>query len=255
MNFWNRRNKIEFFNSDPSIIDNYPIIESKNLKLNWVNRAKENYKNLVKQGINNEPGFKHLSKCPGIFDLFKYGYIIPLHKDFIIKPKEPKEKYEGFEVTFPSKTENSMEGTDKFYIDKQEADLVANPPWAANFIVKINTGWNVIAPKGIKFLLLPIAYPDTYIFTSTIGILDPTISTQINFQMYWNTEETVIIRAGAPLGHLIPLSEKKYKMVQRLANQKDRHWMEKVSSTHSSSFWNTPVRSKLVNMYNKYWNS
>ena len=29
------------------------------------------------------------------------------------------EKYKGFEVMFPSKLENSMEGTDKFAIDKQ----------------------------------------------------------------------------------------------------------------------------------------
>jgi len=36
MKFWNRKNKIEFFNNEASIIENFPIIESKDLKLNWV---------------------------------------------------------------------------------------------------------------------------------------------------------------------------------------------------------------------------
>jgi len=260
MKFLSKRNTIEFFHNEPSIIDNFPIIESKDLKLNWVKRVKEDFQNHIKEGENNEPGSRHLSRCPGIFDLFKYGYIIPIHKDIIIKPKGGY-----FEVAIPSKdggspqegtaTENSSLNIDGFGINWQSVNLISKPPWTAEFIVKIDTGWNVIAPKGIKFMMLPIAYPDTFDFTATIGILDPAISTKVNFQMFWNTPESeTLIRAGTPLGHLIPLSEKKYKMVQRIMNQQDRDWVEKVTSAYSSSFWHTAMRSKIVDMYNKYWN-
>ena len=43
MKFWNRRNKIEFFHNEPSIIENFPIIESKDLKLNWVKGARKHF--------------------------------------------------------------------------------------------------------------------------------------------------------------------------------------------------------------------
>ena len=98
MKFWNRKNKIEFFNSEASIIETFPIIESKDLKLNWVKRARQNFQDNVKSGADQKPEFLHLMRCPGIFDLFKYGYIIPLHKDVIIKSQGKNFEY-GFNKT------------------------------------------------------------------------------------------------------------------------------------------------------------
>ena len=246
---WSRRNKrIEFFHSEPSIIDNFPIIEAKDLKLKWVAAAKKDFQSLVRSpDLLKKEGyeFKHIVRCPGIFDLFKYGYIIPLHKDIIIKPKGKE-----FDYVLPSKPHRDR----TFTISWQSGNLIAKPPWAADFIVKINTGWWVIAPKGIKFLVLPIAYPDTFDFTSTIGIFDPAKSTEVNFQMFWNaTEPETTIRAGTPLGHLIPLSEKKYQMVQRNMNQRDYDWVEKFYSAYDSTFSHSTMRRKVIDMYNKYW--
>jgi len=249
MKFWNRKNKIEFFHNDASIIENFPIIESKDLKLNWVKKVRQDFQN-VKPHTDNRPDFTHLIRCPGIFDLFKYGYIIPLHKDIIIKSKGKTFEY-GF---------NKSKTADFFLSDQASSsasniNLVPTPPWAADFIVKIITGWFVIAPKGVKFLILPIAYPDTFNFTSAIGILDPEISTQLNFQIFWNEkdEKEIVIPAGTPLGHLIPLSEKRYQMVQRNMNQRDHLWIAKLHSATIATFSKISMRIKIANMYNKYW--
>ena len=250
MNFWNRRNKIEFFHNEPSIIDNFPVMESKDLKLNWVKKTKQDFKNLVESGAETDRDFSHIVRCPGIFDLFKYGYIITLHKDVIIRPKENEFEwntrlgnidplFENFKITGQS---------------ERNVILISKPPWAKNFIVKIDTGWNVVAPKNVKFLMLPIAYPDTFDFTATTGILNPAITTSINFQLFWNgVDRETIIKAGTPLGHLIPMSEKKYQMVQRIMNQHDRDWMAKLKSTFGSTFWHHTIRKKMVDMYNNYW--
>ena len=251
MKFWNRRDKIEFFHNEPSIIETFPIIESKDLKLNWVKRAREDFQNRVKEDETDVPGFSHLLRCPGIFDLFKYGYVIPLHKDILISPKKT-----SFEYAF-----NTVSSGSDFQLDltasssKSNINLVPTPPWAADFILKMVTGWHVIAPKGVKFIMLPIAYPDTFDFTVSIGILNPAVSTEVNFPMVWNKteKEKTIIRAGTPLGHLIPLSEKKYEMVQRIMNQRDRDWVGKFHSATRASFWHTTMRSRVVNMYNKHW--
>ena len=246
MKFWNRKNKIEFFHNEPSIIENFPIIEPKDLKLNWVKKAKHDFQ-IVKPRIDNKPGFIHLTRCPGIFDLFKYGYIIPLHKDIMIKSKGKGFEY-GFNNTNPD-----------FFLSPQASSsesniqLVPIPPWAIDRIFKITTGWHIIAPKGVKFILLPIAYPDTFDFTSTIGIINPALSTAINFQMFWNGTEDTVITAGTPLGHLIPLSEKKFKMVQRIMNQRDLYWVNMLQSAYNTSFWRHTMRKKVSDMYNKYW--
>ena len=247
MKYWNRKNKIEFFHNEPSIIDNFPIIKSKELKFNWVNKLKKDFQNHVKAGDTELPGFTHISRCPGIFDLFKYGYIVTLHKDVIIIPDGG-----SFKWTIPAPRESNLDISEML---PREGIFVQKPPWAADFIIKIRTGWHVIVPKGIKFLILPIAYPDTFDFTSTIGIFDPAIGTEVNFQMYWNerTENQTLIKAGTPLGHLIPLTEKKYQMVQRTMNQRDFNWTAKLYNTYNSTFWRVTMRNVVANMYNKYW--
>ncbi len=248
---WNRRSKIEFFHNEPSIIENFPIIESKNLKLNWIKRSREDFEKLVKSGAKTKPHFNHLSRCPGIFDIFKYGYIISLHKDIIIRPMDNGFEWETVSPALDPILENfKIEG-----VQESSVNLISKPPWARDFMIKIVTGWRIIAPKGLKLMMLPIAYPDTFDFTATTGILNPALSTQVNFQLFWNgVDKETIIRAGTPLGQLIPISEKKYQMVQRIANQYDRDWITKVNSMYGSTFWKYTIRKKIVDMYNNYWN-
>jgi len=249
---WSNKNKrIEFFNSEPSAVDNFPIIESKDLKLNWVKEAKKDFQNRVKGDHINAPSFKHITRCPGIFDLFKHGYIITLHKDIIIDASKKSEKKIGWILP----NDYLAPRPEALEVTGQGPEWMARPPWVEHdFLLKVDTGWHVVAPKGVKFLMLPIVYPDTFEFTAATGILDPAISTEINFQLYINVPgPEIIIRAGTPLGQLIPLTEKKYEWTQRIMNQKDKVWVEKIASAYSSSFWHTAMRGKVVAMYNKYW--
>ena len=252
---WKRKTQqqIEFFNSEPSIIDNFPIIEAKDLKLKWVTAAKKDFQSLVrspemlkKEGYE----FKHIVRCPGIFDLFKCGYIVSLHKDVVIKAGQKE-----FSSISPGEGETDSEHNHLGpFISHQPIDFVGGPPWAVDYIIKLNTGWHVVAPKGVKFLQIPISYPDTFDFTCITGIFDPAILTEVTFQMYWNVvDQETLIRAGTPLGHLIPLTEKKYEWVQRIMNQKDRDWVKKSISAYSSSFAASSIRGKVVEMYKKYW--
>ena len=38
---WNKKEKIEFFNNEFAIIENYPILESKNFKPKWIEKARK----------------------------------------------------------------------------------------------------------------------------------------------------------------------------------------------------------------------
>jgi hypothetical protein len=260
MKFWNRKNKIEFFHKEPTIIENFPIIESKDLKLDWVIGARKHFQKTIKE--SGHAGRPHISRCPGIFDLFKHGYIVSLHKEILIRLSKEKNAFNQFEYHFPediSSAAGRISKTDILSfnisgVDDFSMNLISKPPWAENFIIKIDTGWNIIAPKGVKFLLLPIAYPDNFDFTSTIGILDPSQATAISFQLFWNsTKPETLMQAGTPLGHLIPLTEKKYQMVQRIMNERDIQWVKKLQNLQASSFSNVRIRKKIINMYNKFW--
>jgi hypothetical protein len=66
-------------------------------------------------------------------------------------------------------------------------------------------------------------------------------------------ESEILIPAGTPLGHLIPLSEKKYQMVQRGMNQRDKDWLRNLDGIFSSTFWSHTIRRKIIDMYNKHW--
>ena len=79
MNFFKIDNEIIFFHNEPSITDLFPIVESKELKLNWPNKLRQDLKNRVKKDTELDMYYNHVSRCPGIFDLFKYGYVVSLH--------------------------------------------------------------------------------------------------------------------------------------------------------------------------------
>ena len=158
MNIWKRKNEIIFFHNEPSIIDLFPIIESKKLKLDWTNKVRQDFQNRKNSERDMIP--IHVSRCPGIFDLFKYGYTVTLHKDIVIKPKDGGFEWETFGDTCPYDIKQEH-FPNHFSISIQKVDmgtdLIPRPPWAFDFILKINTGWHVVAPKDLKFIMLPIA--------------------------------------------------------------------------------------------------
>jgi len=124
--------------------------------------------------------------------------------------------------------------------------------YSKHAIVKFNTPWNVIAPKGIKFLVLPIPYPDTFEFESNIGILDPAISTELNIQGYLNISEGEhMIKAGTPLMHIIPLSEKSFDFECRDMNDNDAEWLEK--RVYFNIFGFKLNKAKLKDAYNNHF--
>jgi len=105
-------------------------------------------------------------------------------------------------------------------------------------IVKFNTPWHVITPKNVKLLIMPLSYTDNFDFASVSGILDPSISNEINIQLFWYaTNSRTMIKAGTPMMQIIPLTEKKYDMVCREMTLLDEFWLMKKKFFQNYS-WN-----------------
>lgn len=213
------KHKIEFFSSVPGLAETFPIRPAKEILPKWVHVARADY---LKQKDKREI---HIFKCPGIFELFGTGFILPAWHDFEVECNEI-----GFRVTVPDGSLNDLLG--KETLQSQHADGVAKflpkRPWSVASILKINTPWHLMAPKGVKFLMIPLPYTDDFRFESCSGILDPGISSELNVQGYWNEKSGKhLIKAGTPLVQIIPMTEKSYDFVVRDKTEKDDLWLTK----------------------------
>jgi len=243
---------IEFFSTIPGVAEAFPIIEAKNYKPDWTKSAiKDLSERKNKKDFHYDTGrFTHVSYCPGIFDLFKTGYIVPMWYDVNIKTEKNKP---GFSWEVADKNFGAL--SDMKFIDTHNekiTDFIPKRKGTSNSIVKINTPWNVIVPEGLKLLCLPLNYPDHYDYESTTGLLDPSQSSELNVQMNWNVENGErLIKAGTPLMHVIPLSEKTFNFEVRTANDKDLKWttMQKYIKTFSFG----PTRQLASKIYKRFF--
>lgn len=240
--------KIEFYSTVPGLPDLFPIVKAKDALPTWVKSARDSY---IKKKNATMGRMNHIYQCPGIFDLFNHGYVIPMWHDVIINTNGDPE---GFSWTVPSSELGDLLPEGELVENQSNGVGAVLPmkPWSLSCFVKINTPWRVVAPKGVKFLMMPIAYPDSFEFESSIGILNPGYSNEINIQLYYNVHKgDVLIKAGTPLAHLIPMSEQNFDLVCREMSTMDKFWEAKRKYFNSSSF---KVRRNLVeDIYYKHF--
>jgi len=242
-----KENKIEFVSLVQGVSEMFPVTAARSYKPKWAESAVTEYKSMIKDQVN----FNHISLCPGIFDLFKTGYIVHAWHDTLIKTNGDGHtfqwavpNFDSLEITGVTQPVGShTEDITKFLPQR---------PHSLKGVVKFNTPWRIIAPKGVKFLMLPIEYSDDHLFDAAMGILDPEVSNEINVQVYWNKlNGEHKIKAGTPLCQLIPLSEKQFKLVVRDATQHDLDWEKKKDYINGSTFF--PQRKKLAEMWRKHF--
>jgi hypothetical protein len=239
---------IEFFSFIPGVADACPIVHAKDARPKWMSHAREDYKKTLD---TNNARFNHIYQCPGIFEMYKHGFIVPLWSDVIIQTDSAKKGFGWATAIIDHKEEEHRILIDRH--DDEVTKVIPPRPYSLPYVIKINSPWNVVAPKGLKFLMLPISYPDSHEFDNAIGILDPAVSCEINFQLWWNVKDgETVIKAGTPMVHLIPLTEEKYELICRDMNAHDKVWLEKRRYLNYFTF--RPRRNLIKEFYNKHFN-
>jgi hypothetical protein len=237
--------KIEFFSDVQGLTEAVPIYRADKNLPQWVTKAREDY-------LKSDRRLTHIFKCPGIFELYSYGFVVPMWFDAIIKTENDRFAWIGPEKLKNIRGDDAPELlTNHSYLTTAK-HLPIRPQSIAN-IIKIDTPWNIIVPKGLKFLAMAYPYPDSCEFEACPGILDPSISSEVNVQLYWNVKnQEHMLKAGTPLMMLIPLTQEKIDFEVRDATERDMLWIKK--RNYLSYFKLTMDRSLLKTAYNNFFN-
>ena len=229
--------KVTFINTMPGLSETWPIAPMASAMPQWVRVARADY---VKSKDQRQ---SHLFRCSGIGSLYKTGFVIPSWHDVRVYS-------EGDSQIQIQKPDTLHEAS----VDIQKGDGIAKflpkRPWSSSSIIKFSTPWHIIS--DVKFLMIPITYPDNFEFEACHGILDPSVSTEINVQVYWNKVGVPhTIDAGTPLCHLVPLTDEDIQLEIRDATDKDIQWLKKRHYVNHMSFlYNI---KKMKQLYNKFW--
>jgi len=185
-------NKLRFFNIIDGVAHNYPITSASSHR-SWLSQPNQELAHLRTQLKTKRCPFTrrigNVACCPGIHSILSAGYTIPTPVDIRIVSSP-----DNIHVDIPS--------------DVPILIYYHSLPYTQQRIIKFDFGWRVQASNDILLQFMPIPYTEENRFTSTVGLLDPTISSTLNVQVYWNITDGVdIIRAGTPMTQILPLKK------------------------------------------------
>jgi len=222
--FKRKEPKVEFVSLLPEVAQIMPIEESKNVKYKWWADAVADYKKQRQDEPKLHRKFSHVTRCPGISNIARRGWIQRAWQDISIKTRgdgrfdwlTPIDQRtvdcdHDWQWPYVGYHPESLYG--KFIDDKRSLKT----------ILKIQSPWMVYIPKGYYLMSMPIPYPDRFEFTASTGLLDPDYGPNfLNVQMSWHElDGEVHIPAGTPLCQYILIKKDDIKGTVRGYEQKD----------------------------------
>lgn len=170
-----------------------------------------------------------LKRCVGFINYFSTGFVIPSWTDFTLE--DTGSRLFSTDPMNDLKLEHHIRPTygDILYAEYVHAKLV--PPWL------------LVEKTGIKFTWNQFDWSDTISadFRILSGIVDYKINHSTNINLFFKKKSILNVKAGEPLVHLVPISEKEVELKQHLITE--REYAEK---------WNAfSARSSIIGHHKK----
>jgi hypothetical protein len=222
---FNKRPKLEFFSLIPEVTKLAPIVPAYEIKQRWFEKVTEDFVNKTKEPNFGHTPFIHTAKCPGVFNLMRYGWIMTTWQDIIIKTNGDKQTFEWRSAVDQKKRFNKIEVGDAvgYHPASQFSDYQGGWDDSLNCILKIQTPWRCIVPKGYYLLEGPIPYSEEKRFTTVPGFFSQEYGvSQMNVQLKWHVlNGETLLKAGTPIAHymLIPKVQADMSVMEATPNQ------------------------------------
>lgn len=209
---FNKRPKLEFFSIVPEITKLAPIMPAHQYKPKWFGKAQEEFVEATKASDFGKKKFVHTAKCPGIFNIIRYGWVMTTWQDIIIKTNGDGQSFEWQSVIDQKNLKAKSDPGDAigFHSEEQLSGYFEN--WdGLKSVIKVHTPWRCIVPKDYYLLEGPMPYSEDTRFTTLPGLFSQEYGvSQLNPQLKWNVMEgETLIKAGTPIAHymLVPKQE------------------------------------------------
>lgn len=210
-----RKPKITFEQTIPGVDRIMPMIPARELKHAWVRKAQDSLANLRKDPEWGMHKLVHTARCPGIFKLMRYGWVLRTWQDIIIDTTRGEINNFGWQSAIDQKTLN---GEDAIGMHGPMQLATFMDEWPENTLrslLKVYTGWRCNVPKGYYLLEMPVAYSEENRFTTVPGFFSHEQGpAQMNVQLLWhNLNQKTLIKAGTPIAQYILVPHKEMDMM------------------------------------------
>jgi hypothetical protein len=245
-NIFNKQQNIEFFSIIPQVVDIAPILPAYNLKPNWYKKAQDNLAEKIKQENYGKYKLRHIAKCPGIFNLIRYGWVMTTWQDIIIKTNGDGHSFEWVSA-IDQTTINNAEPAVGFHPTEY---LAGTGGWkdSLDCVIKINSPWRVIIPKGYYLYESHVPHSEETRFTTVPGVLsrEHGIAT-LNVQLQWHEMNgETSIKAGTPIAHYMLIPKKQANLLVTKASPEQIKADELIKLEMSRRFVNDKAKSKCI---------
>jgi len=196
--------KIQFFSVMPELTKLAPIVPASQFKPSWFKSASKELADMSKDESYGKSRISHTAKCPGIFNIIRYGYVLTTWQDIVITTNGDKHSFEWRSAIDQSKYDSPAVS---FMSKEQLSDYMGGWDDSLSCVVKLNTPWRVIVPKGYFLQEGPLPYTDEKRFTTLPGFFSQEYGVaQLNIQLKWHIlEGDTLIKAGTPIAHYMLL--------------------------------------------------
>jgi hypothetical protein len=232
MNLFKKEPEVEFFSLMPEIVDIAPIQNARNFRPDLLVNASKDFAEKKKDPAFGLTRLISTAKCPGVYNYVRHGWVMTTWQDFVIETNGDSETFlwttpvdQARRATVPT-VGDMIEGHSK----QQYADYIGGTiPNSLSTVIKINTPWRCIVPKGYYLEEGPLPYTSEKRFTTVPGYFDRESGVaQMNVQILWHVMKgKTLIKAGTPIAHyrLIPIEQPKMKC---MAANEDQLYYERV---------------------------
>ena len=229
--FWKKNPTIEFVSLVPGLSDLMPLTKASRKDFKWLENAYKDFSD-KKSDFNNSPiQQKHIVRCPGIFNLFKVGWVQRAWQDITITTNGDGVNFHWNTPLDQKRIAPHVPGVVEYVGAHEELiQRYSNDFRSLRNIVKIQSPWIAYIPKGYSLLNTPVPYPDNKDWEAQFGIQEciPGAPLPLSVHLNWFVKEgTTVIKAGTPLHQLFLIKNEEVDTIIRDVEDRDKDNMSK----------------------------
>lgn len=225
MNFF-KKPKVVFDCLIPGIERLMPMVEAKDIRHAWMAKAVSEFTSSRKKESFGMVKTGYTGRCPGIFNLQRHGWVMRTWQDITIETFGDGSRFEWTSAMDQSALSKEVGEYISFHPETQLANYMDNwPKNTLRTVLKLQTPWRCIVPKGYYLFEMPVAYLDDSRFTTVHGFFSHDQGpANMNPQFMWHVPEgKTLIKAGTPIAQYILVPKEKYDMEIKVARQLDEN--------------------------------